>query len=89
MDESSPGNSNGSPVMPPENSTQEGTASEVRANANSQDLFAVTRTTETRNVLLVVVGILLLRVLQQSAICQLNFSKKIILTVKALDMSSS
>ncbi|KAK9181505.1 hypothetical protein WN944_024642 [Citrus x changshan-huyou] len=57
MDESSPGNSNGSPVMPPENSTQEGTASEVRANANSQELFAVTRTTETRNVLLVVVGI--------------------------------
>lgn len=43
--------------MPPENSTQGGTASEVRTNANSQELFAVTRTTETRNVLLVVIGI--------------------------------
>ncbi|KAK9178516.1 hypothetical protein WN943_027707 [Citrus x changshan-huyou] len=50
-------NSNGSPVKPPENSTQEGTASEE---------------------------FLLLRVLQQSAICQLNFSKKISLTEQRL-----
>lgn len=43
--------------MPPENSTQRVTATGVRTNAQSQVLVAVNRTMETRNVLLVVIGI--------------------------------